>query len=135
MVVSCAHLNLAETGFGNHFLRALVVATTVAVLMAFSTGEAFRPGLIGAVVTGAGVGGAVLAVARRWVALAGAAGLSTALSHTGIAPVQMGAGTGLAGHIASGALSGLPLACPWPVPGLADGGGRARRAARGDDAP
>jgi len=57
-------------------------------------------------------------VARRWVALAGAAGLSTALSHTGIAPVQMGAGTGLAGHIASGALSGLSLACPWPVPGL-----------------
>jgi len=60
-------MNLAETGFGNHFLRALVVAMlAVAVLMAFSTGEAFRPGLIGAVVTGAGVGGAVRGRSLPW---------------------------------------------------------------------
>ena len=41
---------------------AFIVATTVAVILSFSTGEAFRPGLFGCLILGAGMGAAAFHV-------------------------------------------------------------------------
>jgi len=50
-------------------LWALVVTTTVAVTMSFSTGEPFRPGLFGSILIGLGMGVLALYVTSRWVNL------------------------------------------------------------------
>lgn len=96
-------------------LWAFIVATTVAVLMSFSTGEAFRPGLMGGIVMGALVGAAAFYAPNRWVLIAAAAALAVALSYTGISPVHVGQGVGLPGHLVSGVAFGVALALPMAM--------------------
>jgi multiple sugar transport system permease protein len=94
-------------------LWAFVAATTVAVLLSFATGEAFRPGLWGCVVMGALVGLAAPENRARWLLAAGAAVIGFALSYTGVSPIHVAGTVGAGGHLAAGAGFGLALA--WPV--------------------
>lgn len=96
-------------------LWAFVIATTVAVLMSFSTGEAFRPGLFGGIIMGGLIGAAALTVPNRWLLIAGAVILGQALSYTGLSPVHVGEGVGTWGHVLGGGLFGLALAWPMSV--------------------
>lgn len=94
-------------------LWACVAATTVAVLLSFATGEAFRPGLWGCVVTGTLVGLAAPENRARWLLAAGAAVIGFALSYTGASPIHVAGSVGAGGHLAAGVGFGLALA--WPV--------------------
>jgi len=94
-------------------LWAFVAATTLAVLLSFSTGDAFRPGLWGSLVTGALVGLAAPDNRAPWLLVAGAAVIGFALSYTGVSPIHMAQEVGVGGHLAAGAGFGLALA--WPV--------------------
>jgi len=94
-------------------LWALVVATTLAVLLSFTTGQAFRPGLIGCLVLGA-LAGLAAPEGRHWILSAlVVAVLSVGLSYTGISPIHVAADVGLGGHLAAGI--GFGLALSWPV--------------------
>jgi multiple sugar transport system permease protein len=73
-------------------LWAFVAATTLAVVLSFSTGDAFRPGLWGSVVMGALVGLAAPDNRAPWLLAAGAAVIGFALSYTGVSPIHV-AGT------------------------------------------
>ncbi|MEM7724418.1 MAG: carbohydrate ABC transporter permease [Pseudomonadota bacterium] len=100
-------------------LWALIVATTLAVLLSFTTGQAFRPGLIGCILVGVLVGAMVPEGARRLVLAAGGAALGLALSYTPIAPIHVAADVGLGGHLAAGIGFGFALA--WPVAMMMEG--------------
>ncbi|MBF9060989.1 ABC transporter permease subunit [Rhodobacterales bacterium HKCCSP123] len=84
-------------------LWALIVATTVAVVLSFSTGEAFRPGLFGCLLLGGLIGAAAPGTARRGMLAAGAAVLALALGHTPLAPVHVAGSVGLVGHLVTAA--------------------------------
>ncbi len=94
-------------------LWALIVATTVSVLMSFTTGEAFRPGLIGGVI----IGGAIGAMAAVWrnlwgmIAIAILGGLG--LEMLGIGPIVMGDTVGFGLAAFAYILFGVGLG--WPV--------------------
>ncbi len=94
-------------------LWAFVAATTLAVVLSFSTGDAFRPGLWGSVVMGALVGLAAPDNRAPWLLAAGAAVIGFALSYTGFSPIHVAGTVGVGGHLAAGAGFGLALA--WPV--------------------
>ena len=94
-------------------LWAFVAATTVAVLLSFATGGAFRPGLWGCVLMGALVGLAAPENRARWLLAAGAAVIGFALSYTGVSPIHVAGSSGAGGHLAAGA--GFGLALVWPV--------------------
>ena len=70
-------------------LWTLVIATTVAVLMSFGTGEAFQPGLLGSVMTGAIVGWLATTWRQRWGLVAVALGLSLGLGLIGLGPLVL----------------------------------------------
>jgi multiple sugar transport system permease protein len=70
-------------------LWAFVAATTLAVVLSFSTGDAFRPGLWGSVVMGALVGLAAPDNRAPWLLAAGAAVIGFALSYTGLSPIHV----------------------------------------------
>ena len=95
-------------------LWAFVVATTVAVVLSFSTGEAFRPGLFGCLIVGAGVGAAAFSARSGWVLAAGAAAVTLGLSYTGLSPVHVGEALGFGAHLtmalAFGGAMGLSMA-------------------------
>jgi hypothetical protein len=94
-------------------LWAFVAATALAVVLSFSTGDAFRPGLWGSVVMGALVGLAAPDNRASWLLAAGAAVIGFALSYTGFSPIHVAGTVGVGGHLAAGAGFGLALA--WPV--------------------
>ncbi|GAB5449183.1 carbohydrate ABC transporter permease [Gymnodinialimonas sp.] len=94
-------------------LWALIVATTVAVLLSFSTGEAFRPGLIGCVLIGAAIGVAAFWVRSSLVLGALAAVLAGLLSFTVISPVHIGEALGVGAHGSMAAIFAFALA--WPM--------------------
>jgi multiple sugar transport system permease protein len=94
-------------------LWAFVAATALAVVLSFSTGDAFRPGLWGSVVMGALVGLAAPDNRASWLLAAGAAVIGFALSYTGFSPIHVAGTVGVGGHLAAGAGFGLVLA--WPV--------------------
>jgi multiple sugar transport system permease protein len=96
-------------------LWAFVAATTLAVVLSFSTGDAFRPGLWGSVVMGALVGLAAPDNRAPWLLAAGAAVIGFALSYTGLAPIHVAGSVGVGGHLAAGAGFGLALAGPVTV--------------------
>jgi multiple sugar transport system permease protein len=96
-------------------LWAFVAATTLAVVLSFSTGDAFRPGLWGSVVMGALVGLAAPDNRAPWLLAAGAAVIGFALSYTGLAPIHVAGSVGAGGHLAAGAGFGLALAGPVTV--------------------
>ncbi len=68
----------------------LILSTTVAVLMSFGTGEAFRPGLIGCLVVGALVGWLAATWWNRWGLVAVALAAGAALVIAGVGPVLLG---------------------------------------------
>ncbi|WP_224813980.1 carbohydrate ABC transporter permease [Hasllibacter sp. MH4015] len=90
-------------------LWAFVVATTVAVVLSFSTGEAFRPGLIGGVILGAGMGAAAFHVRSGLLLSGGGAVLALLLSYTAISPVHVGPTLGIGAHLVMAAFFGLAM--------------------------
>lgn len=69
----------------------IVLAVTVAIVMSFATGEAFRPSILLSLVWGAVAGGAVVAFGRSW-AMQGLIGIGVlALVLMGIGPILTGA--------------------------------------------
>ncbi len=100
-------------------LWACVMATTIAVVMSFSTGDAFRPGLVGCLVLGVVLGLAAPENGRWPILAAGAAVLAIALSYTPFAPIHVAETVGLGGHLVSGAAFGFALA--WPLAVMFDG--------------
>jgi multiple sugar transport system permease protein len=103
-------------------LWAFVAATSVAVLLSFATGEAFRPGLWGSVAMGALVGLAAPENRATWALALGAAVIGAALTYTGLSPVHVSPDVGPGLHVAAGAGFGLGLA--WPVACMLAGAGR-----------
>lgn len=101
------------TGPAIGVLWALIVATTVAVLLSFSTGEAFRPGLIGCVICGLVVGLVALRIRSTFVMGAIAGALAGVLSFTTISPIHIGEDLGLVANFAMAALFASALS--WPV--------------------
>jgi multiple sugar transport system permease protein len=90
-------------------LWAFIVATTVAVLLSFSTGDAFRPGLFGSLIVGAGLGVAACSVRSGWVLSAGGAAVALALSYTALSPVHVGEALGAGAHVAMAVFFGLAM--------------------------
>ncbi|MEM6389019.1 MAG: carbohydrate ABC transporter permease [Pseudomonadota bacterium] len=103
-------------------LWAMVVATTVAVLMSLSTGDPFQPGLIGCLLMGAVLGAAVVQPASRAAILVGAVVLTLGLSYTAISPVHMAPDAGYGQHLIGALAFGLGLA--WPLSVMMDGAPR-----------
>ncbi len=93
-------------------LWAFVAATTLAVLLSFMTGDAFRPGLWGSVALGALTGVVALENAQRWLLAAGVSVLAVALSFTGFSPIHVAGDVGMGGHLAAGIGFGLALVLP-----------------------
>jgi multiple sugar transport system permease protein len=100
-------------------LWALIVATTVAVILSFSTGAAFRPGLVGCLILGGLIGAAAPGNARRGMLAAGAAVLALALGYTPLSPVHIADGVGLIGHLV--AAVGFGGALGWGVAVMMEG--------------
>ena len=96
-------------------LWAFVVATTLAVVLSFSTGEAFRPGLSGCVILGGLIGIVSPENGQRWLLAAGAAVLAVALGFTPMAAIHVADEVGLGAHLAAGIGFGLALALPVSV--------------------
>jgi len=94
-------------------LWAFIMATTLAVLLSFTTGEAFRPGLWGCILLGALVGLAAPENRKGWLLTVGAAVLGVALSYTPFSPIHVAETVGLSGHLSAGIGFGIGLA--WPV--------------------
>ena len=99
------------TAAGLGVLWALVVATTVTVVLSFATGAAMRPGGIGCLVFGAAAGLALLRLPRALVA-AGAAAAAWAISWTPLGPVFVAQDAGTALYIVAGGAFGAGLALP-----------------------
>ncbi|OAN68167.1 ABC transporter permease [Jannaschia sp. EhC01] len=90
-------------------LWALVVATTVAVVMSFSTGEALRPGLIGCTVLGALAAVVKLRIASEFLGgliVGVAAGL---LLFTPISAIHVSDALGFPGHLITAVFLAVPL--------------------------
>ncbi|OSP56004.1 carbohydrate ABC transporter permease [Pseudoruegeria sp. SK021] len=93
-------------------LWAVTVAVLVAVVMSFSTGDAFRPSASLALIWGAAAGYALLRWrAQPWVRAAGVA-LMTALVMLGIGPVLAGAEVSVVSRLLAGVALGLALIPP-----------------------
>lgn len=94
-------------------LWAFIVATTVSVLLSFTTGAAFRPGLVGAVLAGVPLG--LAAVRQPGVAamIAGAAVLGVGLGFSPVGPILFGAETEISHKLLAGALFGIGTG--WPM--------------------
>ena len=95
-------------------LWALVIATTIAVLMSFGTGDAFRPGLIGALVLGGIVGYLATVPNIKWALVAIAAIGGFVMEFAGLGPIRIGEDVGAAASViayaAYGLGAGLPMA-------------------------
>ncbi|MGI3184363.1 carbohydrate ABC transporter permease [Nioella aestuarii] len=94
-------------------LWAFVISVSVSVLLSFTTGGAFRPGLLGIVISGAvlGLAGVRQPGAPALVALGVALGVG--LGFTPVAPILFGDGTEVALKLLAGALFGLFTG--WPL--------------------
>ncbi len=95
-------------------LWSLIIATTIAVLMSFGTGDAFRPGLIGGLVLGGIIGYLATTQNIQWALVAIAAVGGYAMEFAGLGPIRLGETVGgLASIIAYAAFGlgvGLPMA-------------------------
>lgn len=94
-------------------LWAFVIAVSVAVLLSFTTGGAFRPGLIGVGISGAVLGLAGLRQPGALVLIGLGAALGVGLGFTPVAPVQFGGDTEMALKLLAGAMFGLFTG--WPL--------------------
>jgi len=92
-------------------LWALVVATTVTVVLSFATGATMRPGGVGCLLLGAVAGLALLRLPRAVVA-AGAAAAAWAIAWTPYGPVFVAQDVGAALYVAAGGAFGAGLALP-----------------------
>ncbi|MEL7461511.1 MAG: carbohydrate ABC transporter permease [Pseudomonadota bacterium] len=102
---------------------ALIIATTVAVLMSFGTGDAFRPGLIGGVALGGIVGFLATQRIDPWLLSAIAAIGGYGAAFVGLGPVHMDEAVSAFAALVAYATFGLGLG--WPsakfMQGLPDG--------------
>ena len=94
-------------------LWAFVIATTVAVILSFTTGAAFRPGLVGVAVSGTVMGLAGLRQPGAPALIVLGAVLAVSLGFTPVAPILFGEGTPVALKLLAGALFGLFAG--WPL--------------------
>ncbi|QBX99574.1 carbohydrate ABC transporter permease [Rhodophyticola sp. CCM32] len=92
---------------------ALIVATSVAVLLSFMTGAAFRPGLIGCVILGGLVGVAALETRMAGLLVAGVSVLAVVMSYTGVSAIHVSGDAGLVQHVMAGV--GFGVALGWPM--------------------
>ncbi|RYH10127.1 carbohydrate ABC transporter permease [Tropicimonas sp. IMCC6043] len=90
----------------------LVIATTVAVAMSFATGAAFRPGLAGSVLIGAGIGYGALRLPNRWLLAAAAAVASFVLTLIGAGAVLVGEGVSILSILIASLLLGIGVGLP-----------------------
>jgi len=100
-------------------LWALVVATTVAVILSFSTGDAFRPGLVGCVILGGLIGAVTPGTGRRAVLAIAAAAAALALTFTPVSAVHVAGTAGFGGHLAAALACGGGLG--WGVATMMQG--------------
>ncbi|MDV7142756.1 carbohydrate ABC transporter permease [Tropicimonas sp. TH_r6] len=90
-----------------------VIATTVAVMMSFITGAAFRPGLIGTLLVGVGLGLAAFRLNDKW-ALIGAGAVATfLLMLVGFGPVLTGEGVTFTHKLMTAVFVGFGAG--WPL--------------------
>ncbi len=90
-----------------------VVATTVAVVMSFATGDPYRPSLLSALVVGAILGAASVRLDRNplWIIALALVGATMAV---GLGPIRTGAvGLGATSFTAAAAALGTALALDW----------------------
>ncbi len=96
-----------------------VIATTVAVMMSFITGAAFRPGLIGTLLVGLGLGLAAFRLNDRW-ALIGAGAVATfLLMMVGFGPVLTGEGVTFIHKLLCALFVGIGAG--WPLQAMLGG--------------
>lgn len=88
----------------------VVLSVTVAVVMSFATGEAFRPGVGLSLLWGAVAGAAVVGLGRDRIVQLGILIGVVVLVMIGIGPMLMGTGTGLFARIFGAAVLGLGFA-------------------------
>ncbi|WP_116134005.1 carbohydrate ABC transporter permease [Tropicimonas sp. IMCC34043] len=90
----------------------LVVATAVAVAMSFATGAGFRPGLVGSVLIGVGVGAAAPVLRKGWALVLLAAAAALVLGLAGLGPVRADPEVTLMQRVAAAALLGAGAGLP-----------------------
>jgi multiple sugar transport system permease protein len=93
-------------------LWAYVIAVTVAVLLSFTTGGAFRPGVIGAVLIGGAVGFGGVSGLRGWVLTGLAVVLAVGLGFTPAGVIRFGADTATGLKLLAGVMFGLGTGLP-----------------------
>ena len=91
------------TGAGLGILWGFTISVTVAIVLSFSTGLGFRPGLPGVLLTGAGVGIAAILLRNRWMLAGLAVAATLACIAAGIGPIRVSDGVGPM-HLALAAL-------------------------------
>ena len=98
-------------------LWAFTAAVTVAVVMSFSTGEGFRPGLAGMVLLGAATGLGALRL-PLWPALGAGVALTAVLTLIGLPPVRMAEPSALTWGLT---VAGTGIAVAWPLSVMLEG--------------
>jgi multiple sugar transport system permease protein len=96
-----------------------IIATTVAVMMSFITGGAFRPGLIGSLLLGLGLGLGALRGYPRTALIGGAAVLAFGLMLIGIGPILVGESVSILQVAITAALLGIGTG--WPLHAMLGG--------------
>lgn len=100
-------------------LWAFVVATSVAVLLSFTTGGAFRPGLAGGLLSGGILGLVALRGLGTATLIALAIALGLGMSYTPVGPILFGEATGPGLRALAGVLFGMGLG--WPLAAMLRG--------------
>jgi multiple sugar transport system permease protein len=93
-------------------LWAYVIAVTVSVLLSFTTGGAFRPGLTGAVLIGVAVGFGGVSGLRGWALTGLAVALAVGLGFTPVGVIRFGAETATGLKLLAGVMFGLGTGLP-----------------------
>ncbi|NDR57276.1 carbohydrate ABC transporter permease [Aliiruegeria sabulilitoris] len=101
------------------FLWLFVIVTTVAVMMSFITGAAFRPGLIGTLIVGVGLGLAAFRVTNKWALIGGGALATFALMLVGLGPVLTGEGVTFIHKVLTALFVGFGAG--WPLSAMLGG--------------
>lgn len=82
------------------------MAVTVAVVLSFASGSAFRPSGLGALLCGAVTGGLALRLGGRWLVVAAGIAVVGLATLVGVGPVRTGPDVGLGGVLAQVVLTG-----------------------------
>ena len=93
-------------------LWAYVIAVAISVLLSFTTGGAFRPGVIGAVLIGVAVGFGGVNGLRGWALTGLAVALAIGLGFTPVGVIRFGAEMGIGLKLLAGGMFGLGIGLP-----------------------